>query len=113
MEMPGPQPGFAPLGKWKTKTRFPTFPPPLATMNLVLLKTQKTKKGSRPLRGLSFSYPSRHPVGRTDFMLIFQLENARCPVPLLSGATAGVSVSLPLVGSWVSASQHPGAREQA
>ncbi len=35
-----PQPSFAAMEKWKTKSRFPTFPLPLATMILVLsLKT--------------------------------------------------------------------------
>jgi hypothetical protein len=40
-----PQPGFAALEKWKTKSRFPTFPQPLATTILVLsFPTQKPRK---------------------------------------------------------------------
>jgi hypothetical protein len=40
-----PQPGFAAMEKWKTKSRFPTFPQPLATTILVLsFQTQKPGK---------------------------------------------------------------------
>jgi hypothetical protein len=40
-----PQPSFAALEKWKTKTRFSTFPPPLATIITVPYPNPKTKKG--------------------------------------------------------------------
>src|ERR671923_448118 len=40
-----PQPGFAAMEKWKTKSRFPTFPQPLATMTGVFcLKTKNQRK---------------------------------------------------------------------
>ena len=39
-----PQPGFAAMGKWKTKSRFSTFPPPLATMTLVLSLKSKIQR---------------------------------------------------------------------
>jgi len=58
-----PQPGVAAMEKWKTQSRFSTFPPPLATMTPVLsLKNQKPKKGSRPLRGLLTPHPVLPPV---------------------------------------------------
>ena len=71
-----PTPGFAALGKWKTKSRFPTFPPPLATMTLVvMLKNLKTKErksaAARPPHSLD-----NHFLLSSTFMLIFQLENA-------------------------------------
>ena len=57
------------------KTRDSHIPTALATTILVLsLRTQKPKKGSRPLRGLLILL-SRSP-SRTDFMLIVRLENA-------------------------------------
>jgi hypothetical protein len=71
-----PQPGFAALEKWKTKSRFPTFPAPLATTTVVCLNP-KPKKGSQPLRGLLILAPALAArYGGADFMLIFQLENA-------------------------------------
>ncbi len=45
------------MEKWKTKSSFPTFPQPLATMTPVLyLKNKDQKKGCRPLRGLPIPY---------------------------------------------------------
>jgi hypothetical protein len=50
-----------------------------------LTQNQKTKKGSRPLRGLPFPYFQNHPVLETkpDFRIILGLENAarRTPPP--------------------------------
>jgi len=40
-----PQPSFAALEKCKTKTRFCTFPPPLATMITIPSSNPKLKKG--------------------------------------------------------------------
>ena len=72
-----PQPSFAVMGKWKTKGRFPTFPQPLATITSSLFKPPKTKErksaAKRPLHFPPIVLPSGE---RTDFMLIFQLENA-------------------------------------
>jgi len=58
-----PPPGFAAMGKWKTKSRFPTFPQPLATMTPVLsLKTKERKSAAaRPPHS-----PIRSPYGRTE-----------------------------------------------
>ena len=46
-----PQLGRSGLEKWKTKSRFPTFPSHFATMTPVRLSKPKTK--NRPLGGLS------------------------------------------------------------
>ena len=52
-----PPPGFAAMEEWKTKSRFPTFPQPLAMMALVLsLKTKNQERKSaaaRPPHSLS------------------------------------------------------------
>jgi hypothetical protein len=39
-----PQPGFAALEKWKTKSRFPTFPPPLAMITTALSFNPKNRR---------------------------------------------------------------------
>jgi hypothetical protein len=65
------------LEKWKTKNSFPFFHPAHATTMMFLSLNPKPKKGSRPLRGLLIletGSPSSR--AKTDFMLIFQLENA-------------------------------------
>src|SRR5579871_1892714 len=78
MEMPGPwkawksKSSFPTLSTvpWKSrrKREIPTFPPPLATTIPVLsLKTKKTKKGSRPLRGLLILHPVLPSVERDGF----------------------------------------------
>jgi hypothetical protein len=64
------------LEKWKTKKRFPTFPPGARDNNNGSLSVpKKPKKGSRPPRGLIILL-SRLRSSGTDFMLILQLENA-------------------------------------
>ncbi|MCZ2151231.1 MAG: hypothetical protein LC126_26095 [Bryobacterales bacterium] len=69
-------PGVRRMEKWKTKNRFPTFPPDARDDDGGFL-SQKPKKGSRPLRGLLIllSALSLRSSG-ADFMLIFRLENA-------------------------------------
>src|SRR5579872_3582662 len=56
-----PPPSFAAMGKWKTKTRFPTFPQPLAIMTSVLILKSKTKErksaAARPPHFLSVLSP--------------------------------------------------------
>jgi len=60
-----PPPGFAAMEKWKTKSRFPTFPQPLATMTPVLsLKTKNQRKEVG--RCAASSFPIRSPYGRTE-----------------------------------------------
>ena len=59
-----PPPGFAAMEKWKTKSRFPPFPQPLATMAPVLyLKTKNQRKEVG--RCAASSLPIRSPYGRT------------------------------------------------
>jgi len=54
-----PQPGFAALEKWKTKSRFSTFPQPLATMILVVsLKTKNQRKEVGRYAASLFSRPA-------------------------------------------------------
>ena len=78
-----PPPGFAAMEKWKTKSRFPTFPQPLATMTPVLsLKIKNQRKEVGPLRGLHIPYPFSLRSNGTHFMLILRLENAECPILL-------------------------------
>jgi hypothetical protein len=75
-----PQPGFAAMEKWKTKSRFPTFPRPLRNDDYSLLsENPKTKKGSRRLSGLLTLTFQDHSVLETDadFRIILRLENAR------------------------------------
>ena len=63
-----PQPGFASMGKWKTKTGFPTFPQPLATMTLSPYQNTKTKErkpaATRPPPSIFMiiSYWKRDPI---------------------------------------------------
>jgi hypothetical protein len=66
------------MGKWKTKSRFSTFPQPLATTMVVRASAPKNKKGSRPLRGLRLLGFHDHLALETkiDFMIILGLENA-------------------------------------
>jgi hypothetical protein len=59
----------------KPKTGFPLFQAAHATTRTVLSLNAKTKKGSRPLRGLLILLSALSGQG-ADFMLIFQLENA-------------------------------------
>ena len=63
-----PLPGFAAVEKWKTKSRFPTFPQPLATTTLVLFsKTENQRKEVGRYAASSFSYPALPPVERNRF----------------------------------------------
>jgi hypothetical protein len=53
------------MGKWKTKSRFPTFPQPLATITPVLsLKTKNQERKSAATRPPHS--PIRSPYGRTE-----------------------------------------------
>jgi hypothetical protein len=64
---------------WKSgnpNNGFPLFHPAHAMTMTVLSLNPKPKKGSRPLRASSFPYPLFLGSSKTDFMLIFQLENA-------------------------------------
>jgi len=72
-----PQPGFAALEKWKTKSRFPTFPPPLATMTLVLSLKKPRKDVGRCAASLMLTFQD-HPVSEPEagFRIILRLENA-------------------------------------
>jgi hypothetical protein len=68
------------LEKWKTKTRFPTFPRGARDddSTVCLYLEPNTKKGDRPLRGLLLTFQD-HLVLETepDFRIILRLENAR------------------------------------
>src|SRR5215472_12728129 len=69
------------MEKWKTKSRFPTFPRGASDDDDGSgSQNQKPKKGSRPLRGLLTPLFRRSPT-HPDFMLILRLENAGRPVP--------------------------------
>ncbi len=63
-----PQPGFASMGKWKTKTGFPTFPQPLATMTLISLSKNKNQRkeagryAASPSIFMIISYWKRNPI---------------------------------------------------
>ena len=59
-----PPPSFTAMGKWKTKSRFPTFPQPLATMTPVLSLNTKPRKEVG--RYAASSFPIRSPYGRTE-----------------------------------------------
>src|SRR5579872_2472775 len=58
-----PPPSFAALGKWKTKSRFPTFPQPLATMTPALAqKTKKPKNQKTKERKSAAARPPHFPI---------------------------------------------------
>ena len=60
----------------KPNNGFPLFHPAHAMTMTVLSLNPKPKKGSRPLRGLLILQTGSSRSSKTDFMLIFQLENA-------------------------------------
>jgi hypothetical protein len=67
-----PQPGFAAMGKWKTESRFLTFPQPLAMMTPVLsLKIKKEERKSAatlpPHSPIPFSLQSTERISCSSF----------------------------------------------
>lgn len=91
-----PQPGFAALGKWKTKPRFPTFPPPLAMTTVMPHDKPKTQKGCRPLRGLRMLSFQDHLALETEccFRIILGLENAPTGARVSLGHRSGRAAPL-------------------
>ena len=78
------------MGKWKTKTRFPTFPRGTRDHDYEFLpQNQKPKqqKGNRPLRGLFILTLQDHLVLETlpGFRIILGLENALLRRPESTG----------------------------
>jgi hypothetical protein len=88
-----PPPGFAALEKWKTNSRFPTFPEPLATTAAVLsLKTKNQRKEVGRCAASLILYAFSLRSNGTDFMLILRLENARLSFRGANDKTCGGSL---------------------